>query len=76
MVSKIFNALFMKKFNSKLTILILFVETFLILGITFIVKTLDYGNYTEKKFIDKTHTVLKKAASDKDINEIIEEGGK
>lgn len=76
MIPKIFKVLFMKKFNSKLTILILFVEIFLILGITFIVKTLDYGNYTEKKFIDKTHIVLKKVASEKDVNEIIEEGGK
>ncbi len=76
MISKIFKTLFMKKYNSKLVLLILFVEIFLILGITFIVKTLDYENYTENKFIEKTHKVLEKVASEKDVNEIIEEGGK
>ena len=68
--------LLMKRFDSKLSILMIFVVIFLVLGVTLIVKTLDYEKFTENKFINKTKTVLNKAASEKDVNEIIEEGGK
>ncbi len=67
---------FMKKQNSYLILAFLIVEIFLVLGITFIVKTLDYESYTENKFIEKTKSVLRKAAMHKDVNEVIEEGGK
>ena len=68
--------LLMKRFDSKLSILIIFVVIFLVLGVTLIYKTLDYEKFTENKFIQKTKAVLNKAASDKNVNEIIEEGGK
>ena len=45
------------------------------MGITFIVKTLNYEDYTENKFIEKTTKVLKETASGKDVDAIIEEGG-
>ena len=43
----------MKNIKPNLVFIIIFVEIFLVMGITFIVKTLNYEDYTEKKFIDK-----------------------
>ncbi len=68
--------LFMKKQNSYLILAFLVVEIFLVCGITLIVKTLNYGYYTQEKFINKTQSVLRKEAIKKDVVEIVEEGGK
>ena len=65
----------MKKIKSNLVLIIIFVEIFLVMGITFIVKTLNYEDYTETKFIVKTTEVLKETASKNNVNDIIEEGG-
>ncbi len=65
----------MKNIKSNLVLIIIFVEIFLVMGITFIVKTLNYEDYTENKFIEKTTQVLKETASGKDVDAIIEEGG-
>ncbi len=65
----------MKNIKSKYVILFIFIEIFLVMGITFIVKTLNYEDYTENKFIEKTTLVLREVSSGKNVDEIIEEGG-
>ena len=65
----------MKNIKTSIAIPIIFIWLFLVLGITLIVKTLNYESYTEAKFIDKTTKTLQKTVADKALNEIIEEGG-
>lgn len=66
----------MKKFKTNIIVTFLFIEIFFILGITLIVKTLDYENYTTNKFIQTTKLLLLKTAKQDKINEIIDNGGK
>ena len=65
----------MKNIKTSIAIPIIFIWLFLVLGITLIVKTVNYESYTELKFIDKTTKTLQKTVSEKGLNEIIDEGG-
>ena len=65
----------MNNIKTSIAIPIIFIWLFFVLGITLIVKTVNYEYYTEAKFIEKSTKKLQKTVSDKTLDQTIEEGG-